>query len=82
MKFKTYYMMPSRKYVQIGFFDAQAAADAINKILMDSGEATFPEGDALADATAHRAIQRELDSCAPEMRDDLVVESRMTDVDD
>jgi len=84
MKFKTYYMMPSRKYVQIGFFDAQAAADAINKILMDSGEATFPEGDALA-----RCHSASCDSdanwitCAPgNSVMTSVVESRMTDVDD
>ena len=82
MKFKTYYLLPIIRYSQHGFSDAQAAADSINKIVMDSGEASFPAGDALADATAQRAIQRELDSCAPAIRDDLVVKSRFTELDD
>ena len=82
MKFKTYYASPVMGYREIGFPDAQAAADSINNILMDSGEASFPEGDALADSTAQRAIQRELDSCAPTIRDDLVVTSRIVDLDD
>ena len=82
MKFKTYCVMPAMEYSQHGFADAHAAADAINKTLMDSGEASFLEGDALADATAQRAIKRELDSCAPTIRDDLVVTSRIVDLDD
>ena len=82
MKFKTYCVMPAMEYSQHGFSDAQAAADAINKTLADSGEASFPEGDALADSTAQRAIQRELDSCAPTIRGDLVVKSRFTELDD
>ena len=82
MKFKTYHVSPVMPYGKIGFFDAQAAADAINKTLMDSGEATFPEGDALADSTAQRAMQRELDSCGPEIQVDLFVNWYFTDGDE
>lgn len=71
--FTTYTAVPVMAYGQPGHEDTLAAARAINKTLGDSGEASFITGDERAANTAWRALQRELESCHPEIRANLVV---------
>lgn len=73
---------PRSIYGQPGHRDAQAAADSINRTLSDSGECVFINADRLGERTAERAMQRELNSCAPEILADLVVVAVSADVED
>jgi len=81
-KFTTYIARPVMAYGQPGYEDALAAAAAINKALGDSGESSFIVGDETADYSAYRAMQRELDSCAPSIRADLYVDSTTAEIDE
>lgn len=78
----TYRIFPSMAYGKPGHADAQAAADAINKTLFDSGEASFDSGDALGYETTQRAIDRELGECDPDVRAGLVVQAHTEVIDD
>lgn len=80
--FTTYIARPVMAYGQPGYDDALAAAAAINKSLGDSGESSFIVGDDAADYSAYRAMQRELDSCAPSIRADLCVDSTTAEIDE
>lgn len=77
----TYIIRPTMAYGQPGFETADAAARAINKTLGDSGESSFISGDHLAAYSANRAIQRELDSCAPSITANLRIESTTAEID-
>ena len=80
--FTTYIARPAMAYGQPGYDDALAAAAAINKSLGDSGESSFMVGDEAADHSAYRAMQRELDSCAPIIRGNLYVDSTSAEIDE
>ncbi len=80
--FTTYTAVPVMAYGQPGYDDAIAAASAINKTLGDSGEASFITGDERAANTAWRALQRELDSCQPAIRANLVVNETTADINE
>lgn len=80
--YTTYVARPVMAYLQPGYQDAAAAADAINKKLCDADEATFEIGDALAERTAERAMQREIDSCHHEIRATLMVDKFTVKIDE
>lgn len=54
--------------------DAEAAAAAINKKLGDAGVSSFISSDTMAEATADREIDREIEACWPSIRSMLYVE--------
>lgn len=72
--YTTYIASPAMSYGMPGYDDALAGSIEINKILRDAQESSFITGDALAESTTRRAMQREIDSCHPEIRGNLVVE--------
>ncbi len=80
--FTTYIARPAMPYGQPGYTDALAAASAINKSLGDSGESSFLTGDEPAAYSAYRAMQRELDSCHPAIRADLMVDEITAELDE
>lgn len=82
MTYTTYIARPVMGYGQPGYEDALAAASAINKSLGDSGESSFVVGDEKAEYSAYRAMQQELDSCAPSIRADLYVDSITAEIDE
>ena len=69
-------------YMQPGYQDALSAAAEINTKLGNSGESSFIIGDELADRTAERAMQREIDSCHPEIRASLMIDKFTGKIDD
>jgi hypothetical protein len=80
--FTTYRAVPAMSYGQPGYENAIAAASAINRNLGDSGEASFQTGDEFAARSAWRAVEREMDSCHPDIRANLVVEETTVDIED
>lgn len=67
----TYIVTTSLKYGEPGHADAQAAASAINKILGDTGESSYINGDEAGEMSACRAILREIASCHWMIADDI-----------
>lgn len=80
--YTTYIARPAMSYGMPGYNDALAAAIAVNKILQDGDESSFITGDALAESTTQRAMQRELDSCHDDIRGNLVVEVVISEIDE
>ena len=80
--YTTYIARPLMSYMQPGYQDALSAAAEINTKLGNSGESSFIIGDELADRTAERAMQREIDSCHPEIRASLMIDKFTGKIDD
>ena len=80
--FTTYRAVPAMSYGQPGYENAIAAASAINRILGDAGESSFPTGDEFAARSAWLAVEREMSSCHPDIRENLVVEETTVEIEE
>jgi hypothetical protein len=74
MKTMLYTATPSVSHTHPGYSDALAAADYINKSIGDAGDGLFT-ADGVGEHTALQAVQAEIDSCHPSIRDGLTIEA-------
>jgi hypothetical protein len=76
-----YLAVPTIAYGQPGYQEAIAAARSINRTLGEAGESIFQTGGELVARSAWRSVEREIDSCHPDIRENLVAEETHVDIE-
>jgi hypothetical protein len=75
-----YTAVPSIPYDHPGYPDALAAAGYINKALGDAGDGTFTD-DGAGEYDALRAVQVEINSCHPAIRECLTIDEAEIEIE-